>query len=691
MDLYDEIFSPSSGLARNQKNYKFRESQFEMALLIEKALKEEKHAVIEAGTGTGKSFAYLAPIFIELAKDKSRKAVIATSTITLEKQLYDKDIPEMKKALSSDIKAAILFGRKNYLCARKYKESLSARELISQDKESSYYRFDQWVKNTETGSRAEVPSKEIYDEMVKLSADENDCASFHCPCYDSCFFYNARKKAMSADLIVTNHHILLLDAKNRMECSISYTEDAVLPGYSIAVIDEAHHIEAEATDVLSSVYSYRLVTDVLNDLLKKQSRFGNATAFEALSAFEKADRRGFFRRAKADIAALREMAIDFEKLINPIIATLPGRDEVLFDSEFYSHYRQKLLEGEALAEALMKLSIDISTEYEEAKDNQAYEYILKKACDLQYYSDTLRSWIRFSSFDDRISFAEIAEADHYQLKIAPMKIGPVLSRVLLSQLSTLIYCSATLSVNNDFSYFAERSGLKEENERVLKGIYPSPFDYGHSLMFLLPQDGRAYSNEMAPQYHEYVTEAVSKAIEASGGGALVLFTSKAMLEEVYKNAKEKLPDYELLSQDGKTSKSMLLKRFKEDRDSSLFATSSFWEGVDAPGDTLRLLIIVKLPFQIPTAPILRARVDNMSRSGGNPFMSIYLPETTIKLKQGIGRLISSENDKGVVLILDNRILSKGYGRIMLSSLPQGYIPEDTMLENLPDKIERFLY
>ena len=210
-------------------------------------------------------------------------------------------------------------------------------------------------------------------------------------------------------------------------------------------------------------------------------------------------------------------------------------------------------------------------------------------------------------------------------------------------------------------------------------------------MFLLPLDGRAYSNENTDQYHEYVVEAVTRAIEASGGGALVLFTSKSMLEDVYKKTAERLPDYDLIHQDGRTSRSMLLKHFKERADSSLFATSSFWEGIDAPGSTLRLLIIVKLPFQIPTAPILRARADNMSQNGGNPFMSIYLPETTIKLKQGIGRLIRNENDKGVVLILDNRILSKGYGRIMLSSLPPGYTPEDTMIDNMPSKIERFLY
>ncbi len=690
MDLYDDVFSPESPLAKSQRGYKFRESQFDMAMLIDDALNEKKHAVIEAGTGTGKSFAYLAPIVMHLMRDRSKKAVIATSTITLEKQLYEKDIPVILKALKSDLNVAILYGKKNYLCIRKYRESFGARpSLIDAD---GYKEFDEWVRREPYPTRSDVPSKDIFQKLAPLLLDEADCTSRHCPFYDECYFYRARRKALSADLVVTNHHLMLLDAKNRMENDIPYDEDAVLPGYAYGVIDEAHHIESEATEALSEKYNYRALIEILNDLLKKQKRFAALSAFEALAPYEKPDKRNFFKRAKAEIAEIKERAEAYDKLITPIIASCPGRDEVLFDIEFYNRFRNQLMEGELLADEIATLSFEIENEYvDEAKESPAYDYAAKAACSLSCASNTLRSFIRFNEFKEKICFASISESDHYEIKLAPMTIGPILSRVLLSHLDSLIYSSATLSVNNDFKYFEARSGLKEESDRVLRGIYKSPFDYGKSLMFLLPQDGKGYVNDKAPEYIEYVQDAIESAIKASGGGALVLFTSRKMLEEVYKRAKEDLAGYELFAQDGKTSKSVLLNKFRSSRDSSLFATSSFWEGVDVPGDTLRLLIIVKLPFETPSAPILRARVDNMKNDGDNPFMSIYLPETTIKLKQGIGRLIRSENDKGVVLILDNRILSKSYGRVMIASLPEGYIPEDTVLENIPDKIERFLY
>ena len=690
MDLYDDIFSPSSPLAKRQNGYKFRESQFDMASLIDEALQNKKHAVIEAGTGTGKSFAYLAPLFKKLAEDRSKKAIVATSTITLERQLYDKDIPLLLSALKLDLNVAILFGKKNYLCLRKYRESFSSRpSLLDQD---GFKEFDEWVAKEEFPSRVDVPNNSFYQKLNPLLVDETDCAGFHCPLYLECYFYKARKKALNADLVVTNHRLLLLDAKNRMECEIPFDEDAVLPGYSYAVIDEAHHIESEATETLSSRYNYRALIEALNDLLKKRKRFGSASPIEALALFEKEGKKGYFKRLKNEIAAIKESVESYEKLITPLIASETGGSEVLFDKAFYEKNRAILLSGEGIASSLAALVGNFNEVYSDsAKATAQYDFAEKLIGDIACYADTLIDWIRFNDFDSKISFGEIIESDHYELRIAPMTIGPILSRVLLSQVDSVIYSSATLSVNNDFSYFENRSGLKEERDRVLRGIFKSPFDFGKSLMFLLPQDGKAFVNEKTPEYIEYVTEAVKSAIEASGGGALVLFTSRYMLDSVYKNVKDSLSGHELLVQDGKTSRSLLLNRFKNHQDSSLFATSSFWEGVDAPGETLRLLIIVKLPFETPTAPILRARVENMKNDGGNPFMSIYLPETTIKLKQGIGRLIRNESDKGVVLILDNRIISKSYGRVMLSSLPEGYMPEDTVLENIPDKIERFLY
>ena len=299
------------------------------------------------------------------------------------------------------------------------------------------------------------------------------------------------------------------------------------------------------------------------------------------------------------------------------------------------------------------------------------------------------SWIRFSSWDDEIPYAEEDFSGKPEIHLAPMNTGKVLSRDLVSHLDSMIYSSATLSVNGSFEYFEKRSGLWEEKERVRSGIFPSPFEYGRNLMLLLPQDGSAFSNENSIGYTEYVAEAVYKAIEASGGGALVLFTSKKMMRDVYARLQDRLPN--LMIQSDRIPRSRLLEEFRKNKDSSLFAVSSFWEGVDAPGETLRLVIIVKLPFTVPSTPIIKARSEALEKSGVSSFMEMTVPEATLRLKQGIGRLIRSETDKGVVIILDSRILRKGYGRMMISSLPDCYIPEDTMLRNIGEKIERFLY
>ena len=297
--------------------------------------------------------------------------------------------------------------------------------------------------------------------------------------------------------------------------------------------------------------------------------------------------------------------------------------------------------------------------------------------------------MRFSRWDEYIPYSEEAPDGKPELHIAPMSTGPVLSKALISHLDSMIYSSATLTVSSSFSYFENRSGLAEETGRALSGIFPSPFEYRKNLLLLLPQDATLFSNESSEEYTAYVARAVKAAIEASGGGALVLFTSKKMMKDVYFPLRKEMDG--LMLQDDKVSKAQLLAEFRKKKDSSLFAVSSFWEGVDAPGDTLRLVIIVKLPFTVPSTPIVKARSEYLLKNEKSPFMEMTMPEATLKLKQGIGRLIRTETDRGVVLLLDGRILRKGYGRLMISSLPDCYIPEDTMLDNIGDKIERFLY
>ncbi len=346
-----------------------------------------------------------------------------------------------------------------------------------------------------------------------------------------------------------------------------------------------------------------------------------------------------------------------------------------------------------LCDEIKNLSIDIR-EYIKSDDEKFQVFIerLYKIADSLYYlSDTLRTFIRFNGFSSLISYTNLLDDGDYEIVLSPLLAGPMIKERLLDNLSSYLFSSATLSIGGNFNYFKSRMGLESAKD-LEEGIYFSPFNYEKNLMYLIPQDGRSFVNR-DPEYITYSASLISKAILSSSGGALVLFTSFDMMRKVYKIVNDEIGDkMELLIQDNRTSRSHLLSQFKSNRDSSLFATSSFWEGIDAPGDTLRLLVITKLPFDVPTDPVNKARSDYINKtSDKGSFLSLTLPNAMIKMKQGVGRVIRTEEDRGVVLILDGRITKKFYSRLLFASIPPGYFPEDTMCENIPDKIESFLF
>lgn len=685
----EDVFSPGGALEKALSSYTFRESQLEMADLVSKAFLSGSHAIIEAGTGTGKSFAYLVPAMLSIEKDRSRRFVIATSTITLEKQLYDKDIPVVKEALGLDIETAILFGRSNYLCIRRFNDARNEKSLLNEARTETDREFEKWVTETDSGVLQDLPRSVPVRMFLDFASDDKDCLGYRCPFQQDCFYYGARKKAQRASLVVTNHHLLLLDAKNRGEAEIDFSEDVILPSYQCAVMDEAHHIEDEATAVLSRIYSSWRVERVLDYLTRREKRFGSASILDFLSTEEK--ERGSGKRTKEDIAHLRTMLGQYDSIVSSILSRFKEK-ELLFTPQFYDAYGDRLREGEGIAVEMERIGSFVMSAYSDhpSESNEVYvDLIGRYGATLCHLADTLRDWIRFSRWDDEIPYAVEGVDGKAEIHLAPMHTGPLLSRLLVSHLDSMIFSSATLSVNGSFDYFTSRSGLAEEKERLLSGIFASPFDFRRNLMLLLPQDGALFSAGSTESYTGYVTHCIKTAIEASGGGALVLFTSKMMMKAVYASLASSIDD--LMIQDDRIPRGRLLSDFRKRKDSSLFAVSSFWEGVDAPGDTLRLVIIVKLPFTAPTTPIVRARSEAIDKHGGSSFMEMMVPEATLRLKQGIGRLIRSESDRGAVLILDGRILRKAYGRMMISSLPDCYIPEDAMLANLGDKIERFLY
>lgn len=687
--MLDRIFSPEGELDCALKDYTFRSSQLEMARLVQEGFNEGKDIVVEAGTGTGKSFAYLVPSFLKLAEDQSSKIVIATSTTTLQKQLYEKDIPIISKALNIDLPIAILYGRGNYVCQRRYFEQKEERKLLFLNPESPEGKLDAWFQETRSGAIQDAPPSCIR-AMNDVMCDEHDCLSRQCPYANQCFFFRARANAKKASLIVTNHHLVLIDARLRRETEKTFEEECILPPYNYLVVDEAHHIQDEATDILSSIFNTYSAGRTLDELTKKRRRFGAMSLVDFLAPHETPERRAEHSRIKTMVDVLKDYLASFDDEIN----TLLGKNhDYLFTEEFYSRYRDRIRFASALALELRNFGLYISSNYNPLDDEPNIDVAKHYARDLICYSDVIRDWIDFNSFDELISYAEEdSKTGKYTIKLSPMSTGPVLYDYLISNLKSVLYCSATLTVEDRFEYFAENCGLALASS-YLHGIFESPFEYGKSLMILSPLDGMEFSQGNKVGFYGYSAKVIAEAIESSGGGALVLFTANEMLNEVCSKVRDMIgDDYEILCQSDKGSRHMLLNRFKESENSSLFATTSFWEGVDAPGNTLRLVIIAKLPFQVPTDPIDMARSHYIESHGlGSGFMNLTIPKASIKLKQGIGRLIRSENDRGVVLILDARIIKKNYGRIMFKSIPHGYIPEDTLVDNIPSKIERFLF
>lgn len=689
----EDIFSPFGLLGKSFPSFSYREGQEEMAKKVEKAFEEGRGCLIEAGTGIGKSFAYLVPAFLLTEDDPDSRVVVATSTITLQKQLFDKDIPFLAAMLGIENRSAILYGRSNYVCLRKVAELREKTSLLSLDESTPEHMLFKWCDRTESGSRLDIRDREMGRLASTVACDEKDCLRGHCPFFLDCFMYGARRRAQSARIVVTNHHMVLVDAQIRWENNEDFSESVILPPYTHLVLDEAHHIENEATELFSTRISRDRINEEIDFLSFKTKSLKDKSIIEYLSPCDTSSDRYFTKNFDGLSSRIHNLTSRAFSHFSKIISSYSTQRSVLLDEAFYNAARGEIMKTEMLCDEMKSFAHDLSSVY--SSDNETYipfiERVKMAGERLSLYAEALRSFIRFTSFDTLISYAELIDGEQYEIVLAPLLAGPLIKARLLDKLESYLFCSATLSIGGNFDFFKARIGISGDNT-LEEGVYYSPFDYKHNLMYLVPQDGKAYSmNDTS--YIEYVSTLTEKAILSSSGGALILFTSIDMMRKVYKRVNESIGEkMELLVQDNRTNRNELLSRFKKHKDSSLFAVSSFWEGVDAPGDTLRLLVIVKLPFDVPSEPVMKARSDYINRTENNSsFVRLTLPNAMIKMKQGVGRLIRSESDKGVVLILDGRISRKFYSSMLFSSIPEGYYPEDTMVDNIEGKIESFLF
>jgi ATP-dependent DNA helicase DinG len=705
----EDIFDKDGILDKNLPSYEVRDGQIEMAKTVAKAYEENDIAIIEAGTGIGKSYAYLVPALYNAINNGEEKTVIATATINLQSQLFKKDIPQLFKILKKKCSVALSVGRGNYVCIRRARERLESDAILSTDPTSRYGEFASWLANTETGLLNEYPSYLPY-EYSEVNSDFELCLNFKCPHRKECFYYKNKEQCLESRIIVTNHHLLFTDARSRKDNEIDFTEEAVLPPYNRLIIDEAHNIESTATEFFSKTYSGHSVLRRISKIMIAEKGKGR-NLIESMGAYST---QGV--SIDSAVESLYKLKIAVEKLIEYLLSTF---NKTNYEPVFIqAQHQRRLTEFIALSKDIVESadnlgrSVEQLLKYCEIPDTEQNKERELKANITRIIAETstLDTFCDFQSWTEDIHWfdADRSRGKVVDMKviISPLEVATSLVGDLYSNLDTIVFTSATLNLDDDFKYWGSRIGLPYPTKKTfLKQSLLSPFDYENRLLLLTPSDapsspymgnatGEREHKEMEDatyNYNYYMAETIFKSVQSSDGGALVLFTARKTMMDVRDIVidmfeEEGLP---LLTQ-GEMNKDLLLNNFKNDQNSTLFALNSFWEGIDAPGNTLRLVIIVKLPFHVPSQPIIKARSLDIEKQNKNAFFSLSLPAATMKLKQGFGRLMRSTADYGVVLILDSRITTKNYGKYMLRSLPPCYHPE-TLTDTVCDKIENFLY
>ncbi len=668
-----------------------------MALLVSQAYEQQAIAAIEAGTGIGKSFAYLVPALMQALENPEERTVIATATINLQKQLFEKDIPQLFKALGVSCPVALVVGRGNYLCINRLEEYLENYRLMAMDPNSEVGMLSHWSHETQTGLKADLPFNLPANIWGEINCDPDFCSMGKCPYFSDCFLMKSRRKASAAKIIVTNHHMMFTDARKRLDDDVPFTEESILPAYQHLVIDEAHNIEKNATEYFTGVYSGEELHRQLWFLNHKRGG-RSKSLLEELAPYN--IEPGLVDTILDQINLLEQQIVALEQYL---ISWLNG---LKVKSLWVKVEQQSLLKdfiplAHNVAATASRLNASCIRLIEhnnapEELDNRMHE-LQVHAHRVQLAADVLNDFQDFSKWGDDVHWINVETKGrnkevHASVLISPLSIAEQLRLAIYEKLSTVVCTSATLTLGDDFGYWTSRVGLPPAGKRkFIKGTFESPFDYEHRLMLLTPVDAPEYLRAKQQEFVDYAAATVSKSVQSAGGGSLVLFTSYEMLKTVRNLIGPELQKlgYTVLSQDN-GERTWLLDRFKNERDSILFATDSFWEGVDAPGDTLRLVIIVKLPFRVPDDPVFKARQELLEKENKSGFFFLALPEATMKLKQGFGRLMRSTIDYGVVMILDSRVVNKGYGMFMLNALPPSYHPE-TETGTMSDKIESFLF
>jgi ATP-dependent DNA helicase DinG len=643
-----QFFAPGGLLSKTHPAYEFRRGQLQMAQAVEEALEERRHLIVEAGTGTGKTLAYLLPVI-----RSGKRVIISTGTKNLQEQLFFKDVPALEQALfpEGDRRLSVCYmkGRNNYLCRKKLFD-LTDQPVLSGLEEIEHYRaIAAWEKTTRSGDRAELAElPEASAVWHKLDARADTCLGQKCKEYDHCFITEMRRKAAESDIVIVNHHLFFADLAIKLEAE-GAPDAGVLPEAGAVIFDEAHELEDIAGNYFGISVSNLRMDELTRDV-------------EHLMQREKL----YTPQISGAIQSVRERS----QLFFSLLPASEGR--FAFDSrrEFLEENGEEFI---ALNQSLNRLGAEL--EQLPQKPEEVFA-ISRRAQQLQVQLRFVMEnedpntvfWIERRGFRSaggsrRKSSAEMPEGgrNNVFLQATPIEVGQILRECLWSKLETSVLTSATLAVGGGFEYIRQRLGLDHARELVV----PSHFDYESQAILYVPPN---LPDPRTPQFAAEATGVIRRLLEITRGRAFVLFTSYAQMNDIYERLLGVL-DYPMLKQ-GDAPKSALLEEFRLTPNAVLFGTSSFWQGVDVQGEQLSCVIIDRLPFAVPSDPVVAARVKAIDASGGNAFFDYQVPSAVITLKQGFGRLIRSLHDRGLLALLDNRILKKQYGRIFVESLPQ---------------------
>jgi len=626
-----DVLGADGPLARSRAGHELREGQLEMAALVEDSLAHDGVALIEAGTGTGKTFAYLVPAILS-----GKKVVVSTGTKTLQDQIAERDVPQLARALGEDVSIAVLKGLPSYLCRRRHAELVrSAESVTDRAIARALPLFEKLIETSRTGELRELAElAEDHPAVLATQSSSDTRIGPRCAYHDECFVTRARRRAEDARIVVVNHHLFFADLALRAEAKASAGRvvASVLPDYEAVIFDEAHQIE----DVCAQFFGVSLSLARLEALVRDAER-----ALDAAGAFDTAAERA--------VATLHVRAADFFDLLprsafetrQPIGADLgsPAAKDALYALD-------------AAVEALSELCRGL------VHEGEAIAQLARRG-------DRVRTAI--GAIDDLGSGTRVGwvgrEGRSVTLGATPVDVSSIFRREVLGERRAVVLTSATLTTGGHFGFVRSRLGIDFE---VDEAVVPSPFDWTTQALLYLPE----MPERRSPEFARAAKDETLALVRASGGGALVLCTSKASMQELSRALSRPLRAMGLpVRTQGDAPRSALLDWLRAAEHGVLFATQSFWEGVDVPGSALRLVVVDRLPFDVPSDPLVEARTRKLAAEGQDAFMEYLVPSAALALKQGFGRLVRSRSDRGVVAILDSRIVERGYGQRFLESLP----------------------